>query len=65
LITASLLQPILIGNSWVCKKQYFMTQQGQALPGYCISLALVMKYPHFICRKLSATRNGEPEIEFG
>jgi hypothetical protein len=24
-------------------KQYFMTQQGQALPGYCISLALVIQ----------------------
>jgi hypothetical protein len=33
----------LIRQSWVCLKQYFMTQQGQALPGYYISLALVIK----------------------
>jgi hypothetical protein len=40
-----------------------MTQQGQALPGYFISLALVIQYPHFICRKLSATRDGSRQIE--
>jgi hypothetical protein len=32
-----------IQHSWVCMKQYFMTQQGYALPGYCISLALVIQ----------------------
>ena len=51
----------LIRQSWVCMKQYFMTQpcfvalhrakQGQEPTGYCISLALVIQYPHFICRK--------------
>jgi hypothetical protein len=40
-----------------------MTQQGQALPGYFISLAFVIHYPHLICRKLSAIRNGSRRIE--
>jgi hypothetical protein len=38
----------------------FMTQQGQALMDYFVSLALVIQYPHCICRKLSATRDGSP-----
>jgi hypothetical protein len=32
--------------------------------GYFVSLAFVIQYPHFICRKLSATRNGSRQTEF-
>jgi hypothetical protein len=48
LVNVSLLQPILFGNrGFACLpagiKQYFMTQQGQALTGYFVSLALVIQ----------------------